>query len=390
MLLPPRTCVRNTTEAMRQRHLRRRERVNLGSYYTPRECVEIAESLLMPHIARDTVLLDSASGYGSFLGNPLAETIIGADIDPHAVAEAARLRPEAAVLRRNALVDVCRKSYGISESRRLAVVGNPPYNDRTSQIRRGIKQDFGEMDEGLCKRDLGLSFLTSYARLRADVVCVLHPLSYLIKKANFRLLKEFSNAYELRDGVMISSAVFEENSGSTHFPILVALYARSSRGMSCETVAQFPFRTMDGRLLRLADYDFLPKYVRKYPERNAVVAHDSLFFYPLRDINALKRNRTFVRGYRPDMIVVDKTKLDYYIYIDVFKRNLHRLPWYYGNCDVFIDRPLFMEYRSAFVSDAVEHHPFLEAHVGKPTASGLEVGGYFDALLSEKRNALRQ
>lgn len=375
---------------MRQHHLRRRERVNLGSYYTPQECVKIAESLLRRHISRDTVLLDSACGYGSFLGHPAAETIIGADIDPHAVAAAGRLRPNATVLRRNALVAVCRESYGISESRRLAVVGNPPYNDRTSQIRRAIKQDFGKMDEGLRKRDLGLSFLISYARLRADVVCVLHPLSYLIKEANFGLLEEFTDAYELLDGVMVSSAVFEENSAATHFPILIALYVRSSRGMSYEAVAQFRFRTEDDRVLRLADYDFLPKYVRKYPRRNAVIAHDSLFFYPLRDINALKRNRTFVRSHRPNLVVVDKKQRDYYIYIDVFKRNLSCLPWYYGNCDVFIDQPLFAKYRSAFIRDTVEHHPFLEAHVEKPAATGLEVGGYFETLLSEKRNAHRR
>lgn len=371
---------------MKQRHLHRRERVNLGSYYTPRECVGIAESLLAPHIAKDTVLLDSACGYGSFLGNPLAETIIGADIDPHAVAEARRLRPNAAVLRRNALLNVRRESYGIPESRRLAAVGNPPYNDRTSQIRRAIKQDFSEMDEGLRRRDLGLSFLTSYARLRADVVCVLHPLSYLIKEANFRLLREFADAYELLDGAMVSSAAFAENSTATHFPILIALYVRSSRGMSYETVAKFRFRTADGRVLRLADYDFLPKYVRKYPGRNAAVARDSLFFYPLRDINALKRNRTFVRSYCPGLIVVDKAQLDYYIYIDVFKRNLYRLPWYYGNCDVFIDRSSFMEYRSAFVRDAIAHHPFLEAHVGEPAATGRDVGGYFETLLPDKRS----
>ena len=372
---------------MRQRHLRQRERVNLGSYYTPGACVEIAESLLAPYIAGGAVLLDSACGYGSFLGNPLAETIIGADIDPHAVAESARLRPNATVLCRNALVDVRRESYGISASRRLAAVGNPPYNDRTSQIRRAVKEDFGEMDEGLRKRDLGLSFLTSYARLRADVVCILHPLSYLIKEANFRLLKEFSDTYELRDGVMVSSATFEENSTATHFPILIALYVRSSRGMSYETVARFRFQTADGQVLRLADYDFLPKYVRKYPRRNAVMARDALFFYPLRDINALKRNRTFVRDRRPNLVVVDKRQLDYYIYIDVFKRNLYRLPWYYGNCDVFIDRPLFMKYRNAFVRDAVEHHPFLEEHVGNPTDTGLDVGDYFETILSERRNA---
>ena len=180
--------------------------------------------------------------------------------------------------------------------------------------------------------------------------------------------------------------MFEENSVATHFPILIALYVRSSRGMSCDTVERFRFRTADGQVLRLADYDFLPKYVRKYPQRNPVVARDSLFFYPLRDINALKRNRTFVRNRRPGLIVVDKSQLDYYIYIDAFKRNLYRVPWFYGNCDVFIDRPLFMKYRSAFVRDAVEHHPFLEAHAGRPAATGLEVGGYFEILLSDKRS----
>ena len=79
----------------------------------------------------------------------------------------------------------------------------------------------------------------------------------------------------------------------------------------------------------------------------------------MRDINALKRNVTFIENHRSGVIVIDKSKLDYYIYVDVFKRHANRLPYYYGNCDVFIDRALFDEYRDAFVADAVEHHPFL-------------------------------
>ena len=366
---------------MKQRHLRERERVNLGSYYTPEECVRIAQDLLAPYLDGDTLLLDSACGYGSFLETDSAQDVVGVDVDGCAVAMAKQLHPGATVLQRNALVDVSRRSLGVPESRRLAIVGNPPYNDRTSQIRRAIKRKSDDIDPDLRRRDLGLSFLMSYAKLRADVVCVLHPLSYLIKKANFNLLRGFKEFYELREGVLVGSGMFEENSAATQFPIVIALYMRSSRGMSYGEIADFPFRSADGRVLKLSDHDFIPKYVSKYPTRNVKITDDSLFFYPMRDINALKRNRTFMQDYRPNLIVIDKTKLDYYIYIDVFKRNLDRLPYYYGNCDVFIDRSLFREYRNAFVADAVARHPFLAKHVDAPAFASPGVREYFDRLI---------
>ena len=365
---------------MKQQHLHERERVNLGSYYTPEKCVGIVRDILAPHLDGETVLLDSACGYGSFLKNDAVREVVGVDIDGYAALMARRLRPDATILHRNALIDVSRESFGIPETRRLAVVGNPPYNDRTSQIRRHIKRKPDGMDRDLRKRDLGLSFLMSYAKLRADVICVLHPLSYLIKMANFRLLRGFKEFYDLREGVLIGSGMFEENSAATQFPIVIALYVRSSQGMSYGKIARFPFRTMDGRTLRLSDHDFIPKYIDKYPKKNVAVTDESLFFYPLRDINALKRNRTFVRDYRPNLIVIDKCKLDYYIYIDVFKRNLGRLPWYYGNCDVFIDDTLFRKYRGAFVANAVEHHPFLETHVAPPASMSSGVDEYFRTL----------
>ena len=375
-----RPFARSRIEAVKQRHLHKRERVNLGSYYTPAQCVEIAEGLLAPHLDQETVLLDNACGYGSFLGNALAGTIVGVDIDEYAVSMARGRHPEAAVLHRNALAGVSRASLGLPESCRLAVIGNPPYNDRTSQIRNGMKRGPGEIDRDLRKRDLGLSFLLSYAKLHADAICVLHPLSYLIKRTNFQALRAFTSGYRLQEGILISSGLFEDNSAVTHFPIVVALYIRSSQGMSYETVRHFPFQTTDGRALRLSDYDFIPNYIDKYPRKHAVVAKDSLFFFPMRDINALKRNRTFVRAYRPNLIVIDRERLDYYIYVDVFKRHLDRLPYYYGNCDVFIDRSLFMEYRNAFVADAVRHHPFLEKQVEIPARPSPEVEGYFDTL----------
>ena len=122
----------------------------------------------------------------------------------------------------------------------------------------------------------------------------------------------------------------------------------------------------------LSDFDYITGYVDKYPKKKRPTSveensHHSekdnpLFFWTMRDINALKRNRTFVENYSANTIVIDKQKLDYYAYIDVFKRNLHRLPFYFGNCDVLIDDNLFKQYKSAFISDTVRHHPFLKKH----------------------------
>ena len=37
-----------------------------------------------------------------------------------------------------------------------------------------------------------------------------------------------------------------------------------------------------------------------------------MFFYPMRDINTLKQNRIFMQDYRPNSIIIDKNRLDYY------------------------------------------------------------------------------
>jgi hypothetical protein len=69
-------------------------------------------------------------------------------------------------------------------------------------------------------RDLGMSFLLSYNELKARFVCVLHPLSYLIKEANFKLLKKFSANYQLKQAKIISSNVFKDTSKSMAFPFI--------------------------------------------------------------------------------------------------------------------------------------------------------------------------
>ena len=370
---------------MKQSHLGVSDRVNLGSYYTPDTCVHLVRGLLAPLIDKGAYLLDNACGYGSLLNGMGGRRSIGVDIDRQAVEKARILCPLARFHQMNALQGITRKNLAIPQNAALAIVGNPPYNDRTSQTRRRIKNASVGIDPELRKRDLGMSFLLSYIRFEPDVVCVLHPLSYLIKRANFRMLDGFFESYRLMDGVVIDSRLFEENSRTTSFPILVALYRRNRCGMAYHEIESFRFRTMDGGSLVLSEHDFITRDIDKYPGRSRVpIERDSLFFWQMRDINALKRNRTFVEEWSRNAIVIDKRKLDYYVYIDVFKRHIHRLPYYYGNCDVFIDRTLFKKHKPAFISDSVLHHPWLRSHLQPAKrCRNASVGKYFDQLLQK-------
>ena len=288
----------------------------------------------------------------------------------------------------------------------MIVVGNPPYNDKTSLIRQSIKSVDFEIDDDLVCRDLGISFLRSYNKLRADLICVLHPLSYLIKPTNFRLLKDFTANYRLINGLLISSWAFPESAKHTPFPIVLALYERDTQGMAYSFIRSFRFRpagkdnkkraapikpqrgAMSIEDFCLGDFDYITGYIDKYPKKkNRPTYRDSLFFWTIRDINALKRNRTFVESYSANTIIIDKQKLDYYVYVDVFKRNLHRLPFYFGNCDVPINDDLFREYKTCFISDTVNYHSFLKKHFQmhpiekQQAASGLDT--YFKLLFGE-------
>ena len=349
---------------MEQQHLNYADRVNLGGYYTPSDYVDIAWEMVRPHIDPDTVIVDSACGYGNFLKHARQNITIGCDLDKTAIDIAEQHIDHAHFLHANALQNVGRSKFHIPETAKLVMVGNPPYNDRTSIIRNAIKHVRFTIDRDIASRDLGMSFLLSYDKLKADFVCVLHPLSYLIKRANFNLLRQFTSNYRLLDGFLISSGVFAESSKSMQFPILIALYRRDSRGMHYDFIRQFRFKTSDKIDFSLNDFDYITRYIDKYPSKHRPkIDGDSIFFWTMRDINALKRNRTFVKNYSYNTIVIDKNKLDYYAYVDVFKRNTSRVPFYFGNCDVLIDHQLFRQYRGYFLTNALTHHRFLSGHI---------------------------
>ena len=389
---------------MSQAHLAYKSRVNLGSYYTPTEIVNIAWEMIAPYVHSQTTVIDSACGYGDFLKNCGQSITIGCDIDETAISVAKKNNDKVRFFQTNALCNVSRAKFGIPQQSDLIVVGNPPYNDKTSLIRQSIKSIDFDIDEDIASRDLGISFLRFYNKLEADLICVLHPLSYLIKPTNFRLLKDFTANYRLMDGLLISSWEFPESAKHTPFPIVLALYQRDTQGMAYSFIRSFRFRIADKSGFCLDDFDYITNYVDKYPKKNRPTSDDSLcssveedvhrsenddslFFWTMRDINALKRNRTFVESYSENTIVIDKQKLDYYAYVDVFKRNLYRLPFYFGNCDVIIDNDLFRQYKPCFISDTVRYHPFLKKHfqinpVGKQQTES-ELDTYFKLLLGE-------
>ncbi|GMO13359.1 MAG: hypothetical protein Ta2A_24130 [Treponemataceae bacterium] len=390
--------VQNT--APEQQHLGFEEAVNLGSFYTPPHLVDAAYAMLAQHIKHvaDYTILDTSCGYGSFLRskngshNSGSSKTIGGDIDSIALQQAAALNTSAHVCNQNGLVRVMRNKYAIAQDEKLIIVGNPPYNDTTSIIRRAVKHGGSVTDADLRARDLGLSFLLSYNKLHADYVCVLHPLSYLIKKTNFRILSPFAKNYRLLDSVVVSSGEFAQASKTTQFPIILALYERvhsrnhveqSQFGMDYDFIENYRFKTIDGKSWSLSRMTAISRYIAKYPNKERVSLEDAMaFFWTMRDINALKRTKTFIATESTNTLRVTQDDFAYYCYVDIFKDYIKHLPYYFGNCNVFIASLEFERVKREFVQAACAKHRFLAkyAHAARaPYAPKLDA--YFRELL---------
>ncbi|WP_104750254.1 SAM-dependent methyltransferase [Helicobacter cynogastricus] len=330
-------------------HLSHLDQINLGSFYTPAWLVQRAFDMLCPYIdPKDYYLLDSACGYGSFLTLPGFHTYIGMDCDLQALHQATQICPHVKLVHQNALHNVSRESFYIPSSAKLVIMGNPPYNDRTSRVRSALKDKTPlKIDTLLQARDVGLSFLRSFALLEADYICVLHPLSYLIKRTNLRALKNFAQNYRLLDSLLVSSRLFCPKSLS-YFPIILALYKRDSIGMDETFISHFSFKSLEGSTLRLSDWDFISAYVDKYPNQQRV-QNKSALFYTLRDINALARSKTFLSQESAHAIYVPPEKYSLYCYIDVFKTQISHIPYYLRNCEVFLDFARFKALEEDFI-----------------------------------------
>jgi hypothetical protein len=376
-----------------QQHLNYVETINLGSYYTPEVIVDLVYSVLQKNIPniKNFTILDSSCGYGSFLTkNTAAKRLVGADIDQRAIAEASKTINNVNFICQNSLSNVCRKNLTIKNEENLIIIGNPPYNDTTSIIRSSIKDASiqNNIDQNIKTRDLGMSFLLSYDKLKADYICVLHPLSYLIKKANFTLLSRFSQNYKLIDGTIISSHEFSATSRGMAFPILIGLYKKDSDGMTYDYIQNYQFKVKDDGFFRLRDFDTIVNYVQKYPNKKFLNKNDKPVakFWTLRDINALKRNRTFIDDDTYNTVYILMEKLPYYCYIDVFKQYASKMPYFIGNCDVIIDNEKFNEIRECFIDYSVHTNPILKNKFKfrKIPDAKIKIENYFKELLGSK------
>ena len=83
----------------------------------------------------------------------------------------------------------------------------------------------------------------------------------------------------------------------------------------------------------------------------------------MRDINALNRSRTFIEELSENSIIIDKKKFAYYCYVDVFKDYIYKLPYYYGNCDVFINNDEFLLIKDVFVTKSIRKHSWLKEKI---------------------------
>lgn len=349
-------------------HLEQNQIINQGSFYTPEKFVRMAADWLKKReLNRSYTIVDTSCGYGAFFRLHRYfphNRFVGNDIDTAAVGKARQTFPFVQLFNGNALHNIGRKAFGLS-SGKICIVGNPPYNDVTSQIGRSVKTAKHEIDDDVRSRDLGISFLKSYAKLDADYVLILHPLSYLIKKSNFSSAKSFFAHYKLLESVVFSSHEFEDTSRAGEFPIVMALYERAlGEGLTYNAVKQYHFQTMEGDRFCLADFDYVADHIQKYPHKKRY--HPEILFYTLRDINALKRSRTFIAGRCANAVDIDPEKLAYYCYIDLFKRYAS-VPYWMGNFDVPFNAELFDRYREEILSLACSFHPEVFGRQKKPS-----------------------
>jgi hypothetical protein len=378
-------------------HLSYRQKTNLGSFYTPPHIVRLVYDTLARNAPADfaDALLEPACGYGAFFSENFPQSgvrRIGADLDPDALAVARREFPDIPFFHTNALAQITRTKYDIRENERLVVVGNPPYNDVTSHVKNRVKSTPCEIDPAVRTRDLGLSFLLAVAKLNPDYIAVLHPLSYLIKEANFRILRPLLRTHALRDAVVFSSQEFSETSKGCGFPIVAAVYAKDSSGTTYEQIRQRRFRTLEGDTLSLADYDYVCRYITKYPARfpGTGAPAGRLRFFTMRDINALKRSRTFITEDTDNTIYIQPEKLSYYCYVDAFKDIADTLPYYLGNFDVPINHSAFDTLRDDFFTLSIAKHPTIFSTYPQPNLHRLhrareKVDNYFQQLFQTRK-----
>jgi len=365
-------------------HLPRNERIQMGSYYTPKELVNRVHEFIQPYLdnKKNIVIFDSAGGCGAFLLGLEHYDYRIADRDLDACKFLKQNFEQDNVFHTNSLTEVDRHKYHIRPSDFLIMIGNPPYNDTTSEFKHGEKGQ-NICDKDLYDRDLGVSFLKSYNKFKADVVCILHPLSYLIKETNFKRLRDFKDNYRLVRGEMFSSALFH-GTGTGKFPILVALYEKNPSGMTSDYIRHFRFDILNSpKKFVLSKYKTTDGYINKYPPRknDIKISPIGLYYYTFRDFNSLKKNASFIIQKHPNGIVVTLENFYKYAYLYALK-NLFRPedPWLYGNLSPLVNIDDVEKHKKLYVSYAIKNNHIF----GKVKKTRKEIGDFYKVKLGDE------
>ena len=312
-------------------HLTKENIIKNGSIFTPEYIVLKVKEIISPYIDENTTIIDFGAGYGAFIKEFCKLTfknIIATEVDDFSYKYLKNTFTNVDVRYENSLQNISRGKYSDSK---IVVIGNPPYNDITSQYKKGQK-GHEEMDEKVYARDLGISFLKMYSVIESDYICVLHPLSYLIKKSNFNSLRFFKDNYKLERGIIFSSKLFETiNKSNIEFPVIIAFYKKCNSGMNYEYIKDFNFEILNSKsTFKLNNFKTIDGIIEKYPTKNKTDI--DLQFYTIRDINALKRNKTFLTGFCSNGIKVDSDNIYLYSWLDFFKQYFKPNDYYlYGN-----------------------------------------------------------
>jgi hypothetical protein len=346
------------------------KRIKLGAFYTPHHIVEKAYNLIQPYLSNADIIADISAGNGAFLFPCLNLNIDyrAADCDDTAIELLKQNFTHEKIIKTNSLVNVSREKFKIGENQSLIIVGNPPYNDTTSLYKKNEKGKI-ECDADIYDRDMGIAFLKAYAKLDADVICVLHPLSYLIKETNFKRLKSFKDKYRLKDVYLFSSKEFPFT--KTEFPIIMVLYEKDNRGMSYEYIRNFEFKLLNSdKKFVLSRYETTDGYINKYPphKNEPKTSPINVYYYSFRDLNSILRNATFLD--KPNnAIVVNKENFFKYAYLYCLKTFMSKIKkekdylFIFGNMSPLIDKEFVDENKYLFIAYTLSNHKlFRENH----------------------------
>lgn len=317
--------------------------IKKGSFFTPKHISSIVYNYVKSVVTPNDVIVDFGAGYGAF--EQAFETLLSqikvTDIDETALKEFSKNFPAVEILHENSLININRKKY-CNDNQNLISIGNPPYNDTTSIYKKGEKGE-NICDPILKSRDLGISFLKLYTELNSSYICVLHPLAYLIKKNNFKSLGQFKDNYKIVKATIFSSSEFENiKKGNSSFPVVAALYERTSEGMTFDFISDFKFDILDSSCkFRLNDYETIDGKISKYPDKENLY-YEGLQFYTLRDINALRRNATFIDGFCSNGIRITLENIYQYAWLEYFKAtfNPKENGYIFGNLSPLYDKSI--------------------------------------------------